>query len=236
MSPQFKKSSNLYRENDNHMQERNNKKAKMIETDKNAPSTHFFKPVKIDEKGVLKFCYGEVQDNDFIWDNRYVEWCNENSSPDTPTLNFTSVQEDCKPRLKDYPFKDWLLTKVGHTNINEPIKKALLKTWLIDCFQEELVKGPRSRSFNDYQWMFDLEINQLADEYELGIGKKGHMLDDIWENFKKVQGDNTYWWHDHGLEENERQESGLDMEDNTLSKVLIARKWNLRSPRLIFMW
>ncbi|GJU70480.1 reverse transcriptase domain-containing protein [Tanacetum coccineum] len=199
MSLQFKKSSNLYRENDNHMQERNNKKAKMIETNKNAPSTHFFNPIKQIRDGALKHkggglsfpefllvSYGEVQGNDFIWDNRYVEWCNENSSLDTPTLNFTSVQEDCKPRPKDYPFKDWLLTKVGHTDINEPVKKALLKTWLIDCFQEELVKDPRSRSFNDYKWMFDFEIDQLADEYELGIGKKGHMLDDIWENFKKV--------------------------------------------------
>ncbi|GJX44264.1 hypothetical protein Tco_0260940 [Tanacetum coccineum] len=32
------------------------------------------------------------------------------------------------------------------------------------------------------KWMFDLEIYQLGDEYELGIGKKGHMLNDIWEN------------------------------------------------------
>ncbi|GKA31080.1 retrovirus-related pol polyprotein from transposon TNT 1-94 [Tanacetum coccineum] len=45
------------------------------------------------------------------------------------------------------------------------------------------VKDPRERSFDDYKWMFDLEVDQLADEYELGIGKKGHMLDDIWENF-----------------------------------------------------
>ncbi|GJW18166.1 hypothetical protein Tco_0025602 [Tanacetum coccineum] len=48
---------------------------------------------------------------------------------------------------------------------------------------------------------------------KIGIGNKGHMLDDIWENCNKFQGDNTYWWHDHGLEENERQESGLDIEE-----------------------
>ncbi|GKE00980.1 hypothetical protein Tco_1388963, partial [Tanacetum coccineum] len=28
------------------------------------------------------------------------------------------------------------------------------------------------RSFDDYKWEFDLEIDKLADEYELGIGKK----------------------------------------------------------------
>ncbi|GKD31515.1 reverse transcriptase domain-containing protein [Tanacetum coccineum] len=77
---------------------------------------------------------------------------------------------------------------------------------------EELVKDPRSRSFDDYKWMFDLEINQLADEYELGIGKKEHMLDDIWENCKKVQGDNTYWWCDQKSEEEERREIRVDIE------------------------
>ncbi|GJX43542.1 hypothetical protein Tco_0260218 [Tanacetum coccineum] len=69
------------------------------------------------------------------------------------------------------------------------MKKTLLKSWLIDYFQDDLVKDPRERSFDDYKWMFDLEVYQLADEYELGIEKKGHMLDDIWENCKKVQGD-----------------------------------------------
>ncbi|GJW76386.1 hypothetical protein Tco_0138068 [Tanacetum coccineum] len=34
-----------------------------------------------------------------------------------------------------------------------------------------------------------------------------------------IDGNNTYWWHDHGLEENERQEAGLKMEDYTPPKV-----------------
>ncbi|GJT25937.1 phospholipase-like protein [Tanacetum coccineum] len=83
--------------------------------------------------------YGETQEKELIWDDRFEEWCNNN--PNTPTSRFTTVQENLNPRPKDYPFKDWLLTK-------------------------------------------------LADEYELGIGKKGHMLDDIWENcsrYKEVE-------------------------------------------------
>ncbi|GKB49592.1 putative reverse transcriptase domain-containing protein [Tanacetum coccineum] len=81
------------------------------------------------------------------------------------------------------------------------------------CNQEQgrSLKDPRERSFDDYKWMFDLEVDQLADEYELGIGKKGHMLDDIWENCKKVQGDNTYWWHDQKSEEEERRELGINI-------------------------
>ncbi|GJV85859.1 hypothetical protein Tco_1525757 [Tanacetum coccineum] len=52
----------------------------------------------------------------------------------------------------------------------------------------------------------------LADEYELRIGKKGHMLDDIWEMCKKVQGGNTYWCYDQKSEEEERREMGTDIE------------------------
>ncbi|GJU08133.1 putative reverse transcriptase domain-containing protein [Tanacetum coccineum] len=113
----------------------------------------------------------------------------------------------------DSRYAEWCSENSRHIDVSETVKKTLLKSWLIDCSREELVKDPQSRSFDDYKWMFNLEIDQLADEYELGIGKKGHILDDIWENCKKVQGDNTYWWHDHGLEENERQERGVDIEE-----------------------
>ncbi|GJV51340.1 hypothetical protein Tco_1447081 [Tanacetum coccineum] len=152
------------------------------------------------------------------------------SDTNIPSAHFCKpFKQICNGILNVWPTCDPTM-KVGHTEVSEPVKKALLKTWLVNCFQEELVKDPRSRSFNDYMWVFDLEIDQLADKYELGIGKKGHMLDVIWENCKKVQGDHTYWWHDHGIEENERRESGLDMEEYALPKVLIAWKWNLRSP------
>ncbi|GKC67325.1 reverse transcriptase domain-containing protein [Tanacetum coccineum] len=190
-SSRFEKSKNLHNEN-NYIQERSSKKTRILKADTNLPSTHFCKPVKQICNGILKYCYldgdresikgsglsfpefllvkyGESHEKELIWDNKYAEWCNKNSSPDTPTSRFTSVQEDYKPRTKDYPLKDWLLTKVGHTEVSEPVKRPLLKTWLIDSFQEELVKDPQSRSFNDYKWRFDLEIDQLADEYELGI-------------------------------------------------------------------
>ncbi|GJW19359.1 hypothetical protein Tco_0026795 [Tanacetum coccineum] len=123
------------------------------------------------------------------------------------------IYENLNPRPKDYPFKDWLLTKVGHTNVSEPVKKTLLKSWLIDCFRDDVIKDLRVRSFDDYKWMFDLEIDQLADEYELGVGKKGHMLEDIWKNYKKVQGDNTFWWHDQKSEEEERRQLGIDIKE-----------------------
>ncbi|GKA67112.1 hypothetical protein Tco_0766920, partial [Tanacetum coccineum] len=63
---------------------------------------------------------------------------------------------------------------------------------VIDYFEKALDpdKDPMERSFDDYKWVFDLEIKQLTDEYELGIRKKGHIPEMIWENCKKIQGDN----------------------------------------------
>ncbi|GJT81698.1 BYPASS-related protein [Tanacetum coccineum] len=155
--------------------------------------------------------YGENHEEGLIWDKRFEEWCINN--PNTPTSRYTKDQENLNPRPKDYPFMDWLLTKVGHTNVSEPVKKSLLKIGLIDCFQEDVVKDLRESSFDDYKWMFDLEIDQLVNEYELGIGNKGHMLEDIWENCRKVQGDNTYWWHDKKSEEEERRKLRINIEE-----------------------
>ncbi|GJT76567.1 hypothetical protein Tco_1043292 [Tanacetum coccineum] len=53
--------------------------------------------------------YGENQEKGLIWDGRFKEWCNNN--PNAPTSKFTSIYENLNPRPKDYPFKDWLLTK-----------------------------------------------------------------------------------------------------------------------------
>nr|GEZ23335.1 hypothetical protein [Tanacetum cinerariifolium] len=99
--------------------------------------------------------------NDSIRGQNDAEWYKENSP-------------DNKPRPMDHTFKEWIIAKVGHTDVNEFVKKALLKSWDIDCFEEALDpdKDPIERSFDDYKWVFDLEIKQLADEYELGIGKK----------------------------------------------------------------
>ncbi|GKB33856.1 reverse transcriptase domain-containing protein [Tanacetum coccineum] len=94
-----------------------------------------------------------------------------------------SSQESNKPRPRDYTFREWALIKVGHTDISEPVKKALLKIWFIDYFQDDsaIVNNPTIRNLDDYKWEFNLEIDKLADEYELGIGKKGDILDSIWE-------------------------------------------------------
>ncbi|GJS21687.1 hypothetical protein Tco_0450319 [Tanacetum coccineum] len=69
--------------------------------------------------------YGMGQLNDSTWGQSYAEWYKENS-------------HDNKHRPRDYSFKEWMIVKVGHTNVNESVKKALLKSWVIDCFEEAL--------------------------------------------------------------------------------------------------
>ncbi|GJT81261.1 putative reverse transcriptase domain-containing protein [Tanacetum coccineum] len=109
---------------------------------------------------------------------------------------------------------------VGHTDISKPVKKALLKLWLIDCFQDNsaFVNNPTHRSFDDYKWEFNLEIDKLSDEYELGIGKKGHILDNIWEYYNQVHNKN-YEWHNYEFKNEECEEIGIDDKDYHLPKV-----------------
>ncbi|GJT61858.1 hypothetical protein Tco_1005391 [Tanacetum coccineum] len=56
----------------------------------------------------------------------------------------------------------------------------------------------------EYKLAFDMDIEQLVDEYELGIGKKGYVLDDIWEKYEQVHGGTMYSWLDEGFKEEER--------------------------------
>ncbi|GJW45596.1 hypothetical protein Tco_0077242 [Tanacetum coccineum] len=91
-----------------------------------------------------------------------------------------------KPRPKDYSFKEWLKVKIGHTNVSEAVKSAVLNEWFLDSFDVEsycagICNDPYSRNLEEYKAVFDNEIEQLANEYKLRIGKKGYILDDIWE-------------------------------------------------------
>ncbi|GJV66190.1 reverse transcriptase domain-containing protein [Tanacetum coccineum] len=189
--------------------------SKKIKLDQHIPRAHFCKPIKqtIDEKTMMwPTCDPnksmKYQNNSLVWGDRYAEWCNVSPTPGN------SSQESNNLRPRDNTFREWTLIKIRHTDISELVKKALLKLWLIDCFQDELriIKDPHSQSFYDYKWAFDLEIDHLADEYKLGIRKKGHMLDKIWEYCKDVHRDNTYWRHDHGFEKEECDEIKIEIE------------------------
>ncbi|GJW38709.1 hypothetical protein Tco_0064554 [Tanacetum coccineum] len=218
-SPQFEKSKNLHHQNNNdkYMQERSSKKARMRKPYANTLSVHLCKPVKQDCKGILK-----------VWPtcDPTMKLCNGGSEiygvDEHGVLKYWYCYlDDERKSIKggSLSSSDFFLAPPLRFVLRYK-KIANLDQGTIPSRNEELgTKDSRSKSFDDYKWVFDLEIDQLANEYELGIGNKGHMLDDIWEYCEKVQRDNTYWWHDHGLEEDERQEIRVDIEEYDPPKV-----------------
>ncbi|GJW35541.1 hypothetical protein Tco_0058461 [Tanacetum coccineum] len=105
-------------------------------------------------------------------------------------LNSSQVNHN-KPRPQDYSFKEWLKVKINHTNVNKSVKNVVLNEWILDSFDVEssssgISNDPYSRDLEEYKSVFDNKIAQLANEYELRIGKKGYILDDIWEKCEQV--------------------------------------------------
>ncbi|GJW31182.1 hypothetical protein Tco_0051214 [Tanacetum coccineum] len=70
-----------------------------------------------------------------------------------------------------------------------PPKELNLGSFTLPCTIDNSAceNNPTHRSFDDYKWEFNLEIDKLADDYELEIGKKGHILDHIWEYLEFAQ-------------------------------------------------
>ncbi|GJV65760.1 hypothetical protein Tco_1476588 [Tanacetum coccineum] len=134
-------------------------------------------PLRLEFKKYNHMCETNQNNKDTIVSNNVQEQCEGEKGmtkmvePETTALRL----HYCK-RLQE-----WLKLKIGHTNVNKSVKNVVLNEWVIDCFEEEskTSKDPYSRSLEEYKLVFDIKIEQLADEYELGIGKKGYILDDI---------------------------------------------------------
>ncbi|GJX39006.1 hypothetical protein Tco_0252309 [Tanacetum coccineum] len=104
-------------------------------------------------------------------------------------------------------------------------RNEVLNEWVIDSFDVEVDFGktrdnPYSRRFDEYKEEFANENEQLANEYDLRIGRKMYALDDVWEKCEKFH-DTTYSWHNEGFEEEERWKvaSRKQTMNHRLSKV-----------------
>ncbi|GJR60756.1 hypothetical protein Tco_1502918 [Tanacetum coccineum] len=91
-----------------------------------------------------------------------------------------------KTQSRNYLVKEWLKVKIRHTNVDKSVKNAVLNEWILDSFDVEVDfartrNDPYYRSLEECTAVFDNKIEQLANEYELRIVKKGYILDDIWE-------------------------------------------------------
>ncbi|GJY35795.1 zinc knuckle CX2CX4HX4C containing protein [Tanacetum coccineum] len=83
---------------------------------------------------------------------------------------------------------------------------------MADLDNSAFVNNPTHRSFDDYKSEFNLEIDKLADEYEFGIGKKGHILNNIWEYCNQLHNKNNEW-HNYEFENEECEEIGIKDKD-----------------------
>nr|GEW45809.1 7-deoxyloganetin glucosyltransferase-like [Tanacetum cinerariifolium] len=101
---------------------------------------------------------------------------------------------------KEMLCSDLLLIKYEYSKIDDTVR-ARRKS-------QKLIKNPLSRSLEEYKLVFDIKIEQLEDEYELGMGKKGYILDDIWDKCEQVHGGTMYSSHDEEFEKEKHWESG----------------------------
>ncbi|GJW06560.1 hypothetical protein Tco_1568983 [Tanacetum coccineum] len=97
-------------------------------------------------------------------------------------------------RPRDYSFKEWFKVKIGHTNVNKFVKNAVLNEWILDSFYVEsnssgMSNDPYSRDLEECKLVFDNEIAQLANEYELRIGKRGTSCTTYAKNVNKYMGE-----------------------------------------------
>ncbi|GJY99992.1 hypothetical protein Tco_0517422 [Tanacetum coccineum] len=118
---------------------------------------------------------------------------------------------------KEMSFSNLLLIKYGNSIIDDAARARIYIEW----YKSEIVKDPYFKKFRRVHVGIEMRIEQLADEYELGIGKKGYVLYDIWEKCELVHRGTMYSWHDKRFKKEERWESDLDEKYYDPSVILI---------------
>ncbi|GJX50841.1 hypothetical protein Tco_0277686 [Tanacetum coccineum] len=103
----------------------------------------------------------------------------------------------------------WMKIRIGDNNLHESDRKFIFNEWILDSYDvdEEYAReigDPYSRRFNKYNRVFNNEIEHLSNEYILRIGKKGYVLDDVWEKCQKNYKKTNEAWHNEAYEEDER--------------------------------
>ncbi|GKA26402.1 hypothetical protein Tco_0712511 [Tanacetum coccineum] len=98
--------------------------------------------------------------------------------------------------------------QIGHNNLHESDREFIFNEWILDSYdvEEEYAReigNPYSRRFDEYNRVFNNEIEHLSNEYILRIGKKGYILDDVWEKCQQNYKKTNEAWKDKAYEEDE---------------------------------
>ncbi|GKD94678.1 hypothetical protein Tco_1374515 [Tanacetum coccineum] len=89
--------------------------------------------------------------------------------------------------------------RIGHNNLHESDREFIFNEWILDSYdvEEEYARengDSYSRRFDKYNRVFNNEIEHLS------IGKKGYVLDDVWEKCQQNYKKTNEAWHDEGYE------------------------------------
>ncbi|GJZ70142.1 retrovirus-related pol polyprotein from transposon TNT 1-94 [Tanacetum coccineum] len=108
--------------------------------------------------------------------------------------------------------------RIGHNNLHESDREFIFNEWILDSYdvEEEYAReigDPYSRRFDEYNRVFNNEIEHLSNEYILRIGKKGYVLDDVWEKCQQNYKKTNEAWHDEAYEEDEMWRIGDEKTD-----------------------
>ncbi|GKD61851.1 hypothetical protein Tco_1299360 [Tanacetum coccineum] len=98
--------------------------------------------------------------------------------------------------------------RIGHDNLHESDREFIFNEWILDSYdvEEEYAReigDSYSRRFDKYNRVFNNEIEHLSNEYILRTGKKGYVLDDVWEKCQQNYKKTNEAWHDEAYEEDE---------------------------------
>ncbi|GKD03876.1 hypothetical protein Tco_1178850 [Tanacetum coccineum] len=75
-------------------------------------------------------------------------------------------------------FANFLQVRYGQHKIDDTTRE---RSYDVKEKYAKEIRNPYSRRFDEYNKVFNNEIEQLSNEYILRIGKKGYVLDDVWE-------------------------------------------------------
>ncbi|GKB21673.1 hypothetical protein Tco_0855596 [Tanacetum coccineum] len=116
-------------------------------------------------------------------------------------------------------FADFLQVRYGQQSIDDTTRE---RSYDVKEEYAREIGNPYSRRFDEYNRVFNNEIEHLSNEYILRIGKKGYVLDDVWEKCQQNYKRTNEAWHDEGYEEDEMWQRGrsficiTDREDEAL--------------------
>ncbi|GJX79139.1 hypothetical protein Tco_0327288 [Tanacetum coccineum] len=113
-----------------------------------------------------------------------------------------------RPRPCNYLFEEWMRIRIRHNNLHESDHEFIFNEWILNSYdvEEEYTReigDLYSRRFDEYNRVFNNEIEHLSNEYILRIGKKAYVLDDVWETCQQNYKKTNEAWHDEAYEEDE---------------------------------